>query len=102
MGAERKNRPKRLVFEGNATTINFESGKFIVEKFCCHCAGSYLDFSSFPRSLGGPCFVPMVIKAPPDSKLPTSSEWAPASDPLRTEIAAIFAIAMPIADPRNR
>ena len=32
---------KTLLFVGNATTINFESVNFIVEKFCCHCAGSY-------------------------------------------------------------
>ena len=29
-------------FPRNVTTTNFESAHFIVEKFCCHCAGSYL------------------------------------------------------------
>ena len=38
-------RPKTLFFVGNATKINFESANSIVEKFCCHCAGSYSSLS---------------------------------------------------------
>ena len=43
-GGGEENRPKTLFFfffVGSARTINFESANFIVEKFCCHCAGSY-------------------------------------------------------------
>ena len=40
LGGQRGKTSKTLFFVGNATTINFESANFIVEKFCCHCAGS--------------------------------------------------------------
>ena len=40
-GGQRGKLSKTLFFVGNATTIKtFESEKFIVEKFCCHGAGS--------------------------------------------------------------
>ena len=49
-GREEK-RPKTLLFFSWETPrqYNFESANFIVEKFCCHCAGSYFRaFSSHP------------------------------------------------------
>ena len=34
---------KNAVFVGKFSTINIESANFIVEKFCCHCTGSYSE-----------------------------------------------------------
>ena len=40
LGGREENRPKTFVFVGNATTMKFWGAQFIVEKFCCHGAGS--------------------------------------------------------------
>ena len=42
MGGREENRQKRCFFSLGETPrqLNFESANFIVEKFCCHCAGS--------------------------------------------------------------
>ena len=41
LGGQRGKSSKTLSFVGNATTIKFWKCNFIVEKFSCHCAGSY-------------------------------------------------------------
>ena len=44
IGGREENRPKRFFFGGGGGETpqqdNFGSANFIVEKFCCHCAGS--------------------------------------------------------------
>ena len=41
---------QNAVFRGKMSRqFNFESATFIVEKFCCHCAGSYLRIAGLRR-----------------------------------------------------
>ena len=42
LGGREENRPKRCFSWETPQQNNFERANFIVEKFCCHCAGSYL------------------------------------------------------------
>ena len=50
---------KTLFFVGNATTIEFWKCKFlIVEKFCCHCAGSYFLATPLPLFWASSCPIP--------------------------------------------
>ena len=39
-GGREENRPKRCFSWETPRQPNFEIANFIVEKFCCHCAGS--------------------------------------------------------------
>ena len=58
-GGQRGKLSKTLFFVGTPRQYNFESENFIVEKFCCHGAGSFMYFrkrGGFQKSMGNEVF----------------------------------------------